>query len=77
MLGLSELLEGEEMGSFFQLLAFGAGSACIGVTLTLGGIFALSRRVNGEDSAEGCVFALLFMIMLGMAGAFFMMAVTG
>ena len=64
------------MNSFVQLLAFGAGALCLGVTLTLGLIFALVSRHSREDSGDGCLVVFLCLIPLGLAAYFFFVAVT-
>jgi hypothetical protein len=64
------------MNNFVQLLAFGAGALCLGVALTLGGIFALASR-HSEDSGEGCLGTFLCLIGLGLAAYFFFVAVMG
>ena len=64
------------MNSFGQLLAFGAGALCLGVTLTLGVIFALVSRHSHGDSGEGCLGTFLCLIGLGLAAYFFFVAVT-
>jgi len=64
------------MNGFGQLLAFGVGALCLGVTLTLGLIFALVSRHSREDSGDGCLVILLCLIPLGLAAYFFFVAVT-
>jgi hypothetical protein len=64
------------MNSLGQLLAFGAGALCLGVTLTLGVIFALVSRHSYGDSSEGCLGTFLCLMGLGLAGYFFFVAVT-
>ena len=64
------------MNSLGQLLAFGAGSLCLGVTLTLGVIFALVSRHSHGESGEGCLGTFLCLMGLGLAGYFFFVAVA-
>ena len=64
------------MNSLGQLLAFGAGSLCLGVTLTLGVIFALVSRHSHGESGEGCLGTFLCLMGLGLAGYFFFVAAT-
>lgn len=64
------------MNNFGQLLAFGAGSLCLGVTLTLGVIFALVSRPSYGDSGEGCLGTFICLIPLGLAAYFFFVAIT-
>jgi hypothetical protein len=65
------------MNGFGQLLAFGVGALCLGMTLTLGVIFGLLSRHSHGDSSEGCFGIFLCLIGLGLAGYFFFVAVTG
>jgi hypothetical protein len=67
---------GEDMNDFAQLLAFGAGALCLGVTLTLGIIFALVSRHSHGDSGEGCLGTFLCLLPLGLAAYFFFVAIT-
>jgi hypothetical protein len=64
------------MNSLGQLLAFGAGALCLGVTLTLGVIFALVSRHSHGENGEGCLGTFLCLIGLGLAGYFFFLAVA-
>ena len=64
------------MNNFGPLLAFGAGSLCLGVTLTLGVIFALVSRSSYGDSGEGCLGTFICLIPLGLAAYFFFLAIT-
>jgi len=64
------------MNSLGQLLAFGAGAFCLGVTLTLGVIFAMVSRHSHEDNSEGCLGIFLNLIGLSLAAYFFFVAVT-
>ena len=64
------------MNSFWQLLAFGAGALCLGVSLTLGVIFSLASRHSHGESDEGCLGTFLCLMGLGLAGYFFFVAVT-
>ena len=65
------------MKNFVQLLAFGAGALCLGVTVTIAVIFALASRHSYEDSGEGCLSTFLCLIGLSLAAYFFFVAVTG
>jgi len=64
------------MNGFGQLLAFGAGALCLGVTLTLGVIFALVSRHSHGESGEGCLGTFLCLMGLGLAGYLFFVAAT-
>jgi hypothetical protein len=64
------------MNSFGQLMAFGAGALCLGVTLTIAVIFAVASRHSYEDG-EGCLGTFLCLIGLGLAAYFFFVAVMG
>jgi hypothetical protein len=70
------MLGGKDMNSFGRLLAFGAGALCLGMALTLGGIFALASRNSYGDSGEGCLGTFLCLIPLGFAAYLFFLAVT-
>jgi len=65
------------MNNFVRQVAFGAGALCLGGTLTLGLIFALSSHHSHEDSGEGCLGTFVCLIGLGLAGYFFFVAVMG
>jgi hypothetical protein len=65
------------MNSFGQLLAFGAGALCLGVTLTLGLIFSLASRHSYDDSGQGCLVTFLCLIPLSFAAYLFFVAATG
>jgi len=64
------------MNSLGQLLAFGAGALCLGVTLTLGVIFALVSRHSHGEGGEGCLGTFLCLMGLGLASYFFFVAAT-
>ncbi len=61
------------MGKFLQLLAFGAGTFCLGAGLTILLIFSLASR--HDDSGEGCIGRLLVLMTLLLAAYFFRLAI--
>lgn len=64
------------MESFGQVLCFGAGALFLGVALTVAAIFALTARLNKEDTGEGCFGTVLALAFAGFAGCFFYLAIA-
>lgn len=62
------------METFPQLLAFSAGSICLGVTLTIALLSALIGRSGGATNGEGCFGHALVLIAFGAAVFFFVLA---
>ncbi len=61
------------MHEFLHLLAFGAGTFCLGAGVIIMLLFALASR--HDDSGEGCVGGILVLLSLALAGYFFMLAI--
>lgn len=59
-----------------QLLAFGAGTFCLGIAFTFGLIFALVARHGGADQNDGCLSTAISLIALSLAAYFFIRALT-
>jgi hypothetical protein len=57
-----------------QLLAFGAGTFCLGITFTFGLISTLAARYSGADQSEGCFSAVVGLAALLLAAYFFILA---
>ncbi len=57
-----------------QLLAFGAGTFCLGITFTFGVISTLAGRHSRADQSEGCFSALVGLAALLLAAYFFILA---
>lgn len=58
-----------------QLLAFGAGTFCLGIAFTFGLVFALIARHGGADQSEGCFGTMIGLAALALAAFFFIQAV--
>ena len=64
------------MNTFGQIMAFSIGSVCLGVTLTLAGIFALAGRHSEHKGGEGCFGFVLCATTLTLAAVFFFAALN-
>lgn len=62
------------MNAMSSVLAFGAGSMCLGAALTMGLLFALASRRGGQDGAEGCFSTLICVAAISLAGVFYALA---
>jgi len=58
-----------------QLLAFGAGTFCLGIAFTFGLIFSLVARHGGTDRGEGCFGMMIGLAVLMLAAFFFVQAI--
>ncbi len=63
------------MNNFSQLIAFGAGTFCLGAAVTIGMIFALASRHSGQDNTGSCFGTFLVLAALAMASFFFVIAI--
>lgn len=61
--------------NFGQLLAFGAGTFCLGIAFTFGLVFTLIARHGGADQNDGCFGIVIGLAALALAGYFFIQAV--
>jgi hypothetical protein len=59
-----------------QVLAFGAGTFCLGIAFTFGLIFALIARHGGGDHNDGCLSTSISLAALTLAAYFFIRALT-
>ena len=62
------------MNALGSILAFGAGCLCLGITFTLGLLFAIANRSNDSQDGSGCFGAFLCSLIFGGAIYFFVVA---
>jgi hypothetical protein len=59
-----------------QMLAFGAGTFCLGVAFTFGLIFTVIARHGSADQHDGCLSTAISLAALMLAAYFFIRALT-
>lgn len=59
-----------------QMLAFGAGTFCLGIAFTFGLIFAVLAQHGGADRNDGCLSTVISLAALTLAAYFFIRALT-
>lgn len=62
------------MNAMSSVLAFGAGSMCLGAALTLGLFFAVASRRGEQSGVEGCFSTLICVAAISFAGVFYVLA---
>ena len=58
-----------------QLLAFGAGTFCLGIAFTFGLIYAVIAQHGAPDQNDSCLSTLISLAALVLAAFFFVQAV--
>ncbi len=58
-----------------QMLAFGAGTFCLGIAFTFGLVFSVIARHGGADQSDGCFGIVVGLAALMLAAFFFIQAV--
>ena len=64
------------MTEFMRLMAFGAGTFCLGGAVVVGALFSLIARINQGDPGAGCMGGFLTIAGIVAAIFFFYLAVA-
>ena len=59
-----------------QMLAFGAGTFCLGIAFTFGLIFAMIAQHGKADQNDGCLSTVISLAALMLAAYFFIQALA-